>query len=145
MDKKRSLRVLSRNAQETKAIGRTLAKFLKAGDIVAVEGPLGAGKTTLVQGLAKGLGVRSEKSISSPTFVLMHEYHGREKIYHLDWYRLEKVQDADAAMAEECFNARAITLVEWSERGGSLIPKNAIRVRIRHAGADHRRVEMSFP
>ena len=130
---------------ETKKIGKTLGKFLRAGDVLALAGELGAGKTTLVQGIAKGLGVMDEKSVSSPTFVLTHEYQGREKIYHLDWYRLSRVRGADAEMAEEYFSSGAVTLVEWPEKGKSLLPPQTVFVEILHRGNNRRALLFSFP
>ena len=135
----------SHSAAETKKIGRALAKFLKAGDVVALEGNLGSGKTTLVKGIARGLGVASERTVSSPTFVLIHEYHGREKIFHLDWYRLKSLPDIDADLAGECFNAGGVTLVEWPERGEKILPARRWRVRLSHRGPKSRRLMVSPP
>ena len=123
----------------TKRAARSLAKDLKRGDVLALYGDLGAGKTTFVKGLAKGLGVRSEKDVSSPTFVLIHEYAGKERIFHLDWYRLTAVGGADAEFAQECFPA-GITLIEWPERGRDLLPRKRIEVRIRRLGPTERRI-----
>lgn len=143
--KNKTIHMISHNASETKAIGYSLAKFLKAGDVVTLQGPLGAGKTTLVKGLARGLGVRSEKNVSSPTFVLAHEYKGRLPIFHLDWYRLRKVAGSDADTAEECFLSGGVTIVEWPERGKDLIPKSAFCLTLSHAGVDRRRVVLRVP
>ena len=136
---------VSRSVAQTKKIGADLAKKLKKSDVVALRGELGAGKTTLVKGIAKGLGVRSEKLVSSPTYVLIHEYKGRDKVYHLDWYRLKAVQDSDAEFARECFDSDGVTLVEWPERGKKLLPKRAVRILISHEGPTARRIEMVFP
>ncbi len=134
---------VSRSASETKRIGRELARRLMAGNVVALYGELGAGKTTLVQGIAEGLGVRSGGEVSSPTFVVIHEYVGKFKIHHLDWYRLKKVKGVDAAMAEECFYSNGVTLVEWPERGEDLLPQKHIEIRIRHQGPTIRAIEMT--
>ena len=141
----KTLQLISHSAAETKKIGRILAKFLKAGDVVALEGGLGAGKTTLVKGIAKGLGVASERAVSSPTFVLVHEYHGREKIFHLDWYRLKSLADTDADLAGECFALPAVTLVEWPERGEDILPMRRWRIRMSHRGPMSRRLVVSPP
>ena len=133
----------TKSALETKKIGVQLGKKLKAGDVVALHGELGSGKTTLVKGIAKGLGVRGEKTVSSPTFVLVHEYKGRVPVYHIDWYRLDKVTGQDAQSAEECFDSKAVTLVEWAERGKELLPKNCMQVRLGHGGADKRTIHIS--
>ncbi len=133
------------SAEKTKRIGRIIGKHLLPGAVVTLQGELGAGKTTLVKGIAKGLGLASEKIVSSPTFVLIHEYTARKKIYHIDWYRLRSVEGADEALAEECFASDSITLVEWPERGKSLIPLNAVAIRISHRGFCSRSLEIFFP
>ena len=139
------LTLISDSASKTKRIGRLLGKHLTPGAVVALQGELGAGKTTLAKGIAKGLGVASERSVSSPTFVLIHEYAGRGRVFHLDWYRLGRVEGADEAMAEECFASGGVTLVEWPERGGSLLPALAVRVRLAHHGPKSRTIAVSFP
>jgi tRNA threonylcarbamoyladenosine biosynthesis protein TsaE len=134
----------SRSAADTKKIGRVLGKHLKAGDVVALQGALGAGKTTITKGIAAGLGFKKERSVASPTFVLMHEYQGRERIRHLDWYRLKKVTGPDAELLEESLSS-GVTLIEWPERGKALLPKDAWSVLIEHRGADARRLTLRVP
>lgn len=136
-------RILSRSPQETKKIGLRIGRRLSAGDVVALRGPLGSGKTTLVKGIARGLGHRGEKDILSPTFVVIHEYAGREKIFHLDWYRLSSVRGVDKELAEECFAAAAVTLVEWPERGLGLLPKDRIEVTLAHRGENSRAIRIA--
>lgn len=132
----------SQSAQDTIKIGQEIAKTLKPGDVVVLSGELGAGKTTLVKGIAKGLGVKNESEVSSPTFALIHEYRGRVKIYHLDWYRIDKVQGDDAEMAEECFASEGITFVEWPERGKGVLPKKYTSIRIQHKGPSEREIHV---
>ena len=136
---------VSHSAAQTIRIGRIFGRSLKAGDVVALQGKLGAGKTTLVKGIAKGLGLSSAKLVSSPTYALIHEYQGQKKIYHLDWYRLNHVKGADAEFARECFDSDGVTLVEWPERGAKLLPKGTVRVRISHQGPSTRRLQVVFP
>lgn len=131
------MEILSKSAAQTKKIGARIGRALKTGDVVALTGDLGAGKTTLVKGIAAGLGVK-EKDVASPTFVLIHEYEGRKKIYHIDWYRLKEISSTDRLLAEDCFNADAITLVEWADRALDLLPKHAIRVELKHKGESER-------
>ena len=109
---------------------------------MALEGPLGAGKTTLIKGIAKGLGVKDENEVISPTFVLIHEYEAREKIFHVDWYRLSKIKGQDRLLAEECFNANAVTLVEWADRGKDIFPKGFIHIILKYQGPDKRSLEI---
>jgi tRNA threonylcarbamoyladenosine biosynthesis protein TsaE len=136
-----SIQLKSESAAETKKIGEALGKFLQAGDVVALEGELGAGKTTMVKGIAKGLGVRgSDEEVLSPTFTLIHEYEGREKIFHIDWYRLESVKGVDALQANECFSSGAVTLVEWPGRGKKILPDEKIWITLLHHGETGRKV-----
>ena len=133
------------SSAETQKVGKELAKRLVSGDVVALRGPLGAGKTTLVKGIAKGLGLRSAKLVSSPTYVLIHEYQGRKKIYHLDWYRLKTVRNSDAEFAEECFDSDGVTLIEWPERGKQLLPKRTTHVTLHHKGPTQRQIRIVQP
>ena len=144
MKKKKAYSWRSNSALETKKIGKTIAGLLMPGDVVALRGALGAGKTTLVQGIARGLGVSSKEVVSSPTFVVIHQHEGKWTVYHLDWYRLDKVEGVDAAFAEECFHAGGVTLVEWPERGKNILPKNHIQIEILHAGPSVRRLSLAW-
>ena len=136
------IKLKTNSAEETLKVGEKIGKLLKAGDIVALEGPLGAGKTTLVKGIAKGLGVKDEREVVSPTFVLIHEYEARERIYHMDWYRLSKVEGQDRLLAEECFNSRGVTLVEWADRGKDIFPKDFIEIILKYKGPEGRVLEI---
>ena len=137
------MRFHSHSAAETIRFGKKLGRKLRAGDVVTLSGELGSGKTTLVKGLAEGLGVPSDKEVSSPTFVLIHEYRGREKIYHLDWYRLKRVAGEDRFLAEECFQDSAVTLIEWPDRGRDLIPRKHWEIRLRHVSPKERMLEVA--
>jgi tRNA threonylcarbamoyl adenosine modification protein YjeE len=133
---------VSRSEAETKKIGALFARRLRAGDVVALYGELGAGKTTLVKGIARGLGVKSGTQVLSPTFVVIHEYAGRLNVHHLDWYRLKKVEGVDEALALECFDSQGVVLVEWPQRGEKLLPENTIRIKICHKGPTTRLMEV---
>ena len=133
------------SAGQTRDLGESFGRSLKPGDVVALEGDLGAGKTTFVKGAAEGLGIKNPDDVSSPTFTMIHEYKGRIKIYHLDWYRLSVVRGQDALLSEECFSKDAVTFVEWPQRGRNLLPQGHLRVRIRHEGGDQRMVEIEKP
>lgn len=134
-------RLVSISAAQTRQIGRQIGKQLRPGQVVAVSGNLGAGKTTLIQGIVKGLG--SPRMASSPTFTLIHEYEGRVRIYHLDWYRLGEVSGTDRALALECLdNSEAVTLIEWPERGKNFLPPDAIRIRLTSPDARRRKISL---
>jgi len=128
----------SDSAQETQALGRKLARLLKAGDVLGLRGPLGSGKTTFMQGLARGM--KCDEQPSSPTFVLAQTYHGaRMKIHHLDFYRL-KEQEALAIGLDDFYRDHAVTAIEWMERARHLLPRERLDVIFQYAGADQRKI-----
>lgn len=118
--------IRSTSAEETEALGERLGGLLAAGDMVALYGDLGAGKTTLVRGLARGLG--SPDRVSSPTFVLMHVYDGRLPVYHFDAYRLSGPSDLLGIGAEEYLEGDGVAVVEWSERALGILPEERLDV-----------------
>ena len=107
-------RIESRSPDETREIGERLAARLGAGDVVACIGELGAGKTCLIQGLARGLGVTSE--VTSPTFVLVNQYRGRLPVYHLDAYRTLSLTELADIGVEEMLHGDGVTVVEWADK-----------------------------
>ena len=113
--------ITSRSVDETLAVGERLARELQRGAVLALHGDLGAGKTALVKGLARGLGCRAE--VTSPTFTLIHEYRGgRLPLYHVDLYRLETPAQALAIGLEEYLPGDGVTVIEWPERVRDLLP-----------------------
>ena len=133
---------LTTSAGETEEAGARLAAELRPGDVVLVSGELGAGKTTLVRGAARALGVT--EPVTSPTFVVGHLYEGAAaRVAHLDLYRLAGLEDEDPGLLEPYFGDDTISFVEWPEHGGDggLRPATH-RVRLEHAGGDRRRIEV---
>lgn len=122
------LMCLSRNPRETRDIGKKLGKLLQGGDLVALNGDLGAGKTTLIQGIA--LGLNSKDHVSSPSFSLIKEYSGEKPIYHFDLYRLIKAEEFEDLGYEEYFNGNGITLIEWAEKIKYFLPESMLLIRI---------------
>lgn len=127
----RSLAVTSRSVEETRILGASLAPMLVSGDVVSLSGDLGAGKTTFVQGLAAAMGVRTR--VTSPTFALVHEYHGRYRIVHVDVYRLDSWQEVFDLGFEELIDPEAVMLVEWGEALAPLLPRSHLAVDIRRS------------
>ena len=127
---------------ETWEVARQLAATLKAGDVVCLEGDLGAGKTTFTQGLAAALGVRGR--VNSPTFCIVQEHEspsGDVLLVHMDLYRLQGEADVLAIGWEDYLDRGAIMVVEWPERAGTLIPKSAARVEFRFLeGEENRKI-----
>lgn len=131
--------ILSSSIEETISIGRDFAKELKPGDVVCLKGDLGAGKTHFVKGLAAYFGVE-EDQVSSPTFTLINEYKGTTPVYHFDCYRLKNEQEALEIGAEEYFYGDGISVVEWPEKIGNLIPPDAVWLTIRHTDKNKREI-----
>jgi tRNA threonylcarbamoyladenosine biosynthesis protein TsaE len=127
---------------ETIALGRRLAAALQPGDVVALYGDLGAGKTHLVKGICAGLGV-APAAVTSPTFTLVNEYRGDLPVFHFDAYRVERPDEFFDLGYEDYFFGDGVSLVEWPERVEGLIPPEAIRLRLAHGGGDVRRVEVA--
>ena len=123
---------VTRTDEETRAVGEALGRRLAPGDVVCLEGPLGAGKTTLAQGIARGLGV--EEVVNSPTFTLVQEYAGRHPVYHLDVYRLSRPEEAADLAIEELRAAGGVLLIEWPERIASLLPADRLEIRLEPQG-----------
>ncbi len=129
---------------DTEALGAELAAGLHAGDLVLVRGELGAGKTTLVRGAARALGV--EDPVTSPTFGIGHRYRARDlTVAHLDLYRLQGLSHEDPALLEDYLGADRIAFVEWPEADAPALREAAMRVTLAHAGGDRRRVEVEGP
>lgn len=129
----------TRSADETVALGRALAARLAPGDVVALFGDVGAGKTHFTRGLAAGLGAPDD--VASPTFTLVHEYGGGPvAVYHLDLYRLEGADAFFAIGGADYLDPDGVTVIEWPERIGDALPAYAIRLRLDHLGGDARRV-----
>jgi tRNA threonylcarbamoyladenosine biosynthesis protein TsaE len=127
------------SAGETAALGRTLARQLKPGDVVALSGQLGSGKTCFVQGVCEALGVRTH--VGSPTFTLINEYPAPfGTVVHIDLYRISSMRELAALGIQEYFTERCICLVEWPELAGPLLPPGHFTVGFRHGGGDTERV-----
>ncbi len=120
------LYVLVNSPEETLELGEAIGHELSRGSIVALTGELGAGKTVLVKGIAKGLGVLEEPT--SPTYVIMNVYEGSVTLYHFDLYRLSSEVDLEAIGYEEYFFGDGVSVVEWAERAQGLFPENTIDI-----------------
>ncbi len=129
-------RLISPHPSATRAFGERLGAAASAGDVIALSGPLGAGKTELARGVARGLGVVDP--VSSPTFVLIAEHEGRLPFFHLDCYRLAGPRDALGAGLLDERRADGVTVVEWAERLGSALPAGRLEIRLDGSGDDPR-------
>lgn len=135
-----------RSANETLAAGRALGELLVPGDVVALCGQLGAGKTQFVKGLALGLSVPSDEPVVSPTFVLVREYFGRLKLYHLDAYRLGSSAELEALGWEEMLaDEAAVVALEWADRVAAALSASACRIELAHVAPDVRSLHVIWP
>jgi tRNA threonylcarbamoyladenosine biosynthesis protein TsaE len=136
-------RVETASASETEALGAELAATLAPGDVVLVEGELGAGKTTLVRGAGRALGVRGP--VTSPTFTIGQRYSGFVPVSHLDLFRIGELEDEDPSLLDDYIAADTITFVEWPPARDEALRRIgtvALRVRLSHAGGDRRTIEI---
>lgn len=123
-------------AADTVALGARLAAACRVGDVLALNGPLGAGKTTLVHGLAAALGVVGP--VPSPTFVIVREHLGRLPLYHIDAYRLSDADEASACGIDELLPSDGVSVVEWAERIAELLPPETLTVTLQIVGTGRR-------
>lgn len=126
----------------TEALGRRLGGLLFPGAVVALIGPLGAGKTQLVRAIAQGLGLTDSRAVSSPTFVLLHEYPASLPVYHFDAYRLSGTADFDDLGAQEYLEGDGVCLVEWGDRVVGCLPADYLRIELAITGETTRRAQL---
>ena len=142
MDPRAAATLTTKSADETLELGRRAGQLAEAGDVLALSGPLGAGKTVFAKGVGEGLGVRSV--VNSPTFILMNEHEGRLRLFHIDAYRLEDVDEAAAAGLLDQRQAEGVTVIEWAERIRDLLPAERLDVTL-EIEAEGRRVVRLAP
>lgn len=134
--------LVSHSSLHTERIGERIARLARPGDVLALWGELGAGKTQLTKGVAGGLGLDAS-DISSPTFVILHEhYGGRMPLFHIDLYRLEG-QDLGTTGWEETLDSGGITVIEWPDRASANLPADRVDIRLEHIADTKRRVVIS--
>ena len=122
---------VSNNWHETYRLGEKLAQFLHAGDVVALSGELGTGKTVMIKGICNGLHVK--EPVTSPSFTLVQEYSGRIPVFHFDFYRLEIIHEIEKLDLDYYFQMDGVCLIEWGEKGEPLLPKETLFIRIDRA------------
>ena len=132
--------VETHSVSETEALGERLAKCLSSGSVVALYGDLGAGKTALVRGMARGLEIT--ESVSSPTFTIVNEYPGHPGLFHFDLYRLKNAEELYAIGWEDYLDRDGVCVVEWSENAPEAFPEDTVRVYIDRLGDTDRRIRV---
>jgi len=133
------------SAEETTELGRRLAGEITPGTIVLLRGELGAGKTTLVKGIAEGFHAALAADVTSPTFTLIHEYRGPEvTLYHIDLYRVDTQRELDTLGLDDLMEPNAILLIEWGEKFERFARERDVEIAIEHLGGDNRRVVLKI-
>src|SRR5215472_11661714 len=131
------------SSDETTEVGRQLAAQLKPGTIVLLRGDLGAGKTTLVKGIAEAFQAAEPDSVTSPTFTLIHEYRGpRVTVYHIDLYRVDTLRELDTLALDDLMGANSILLIEWGEKFERFARERDVEIAIEHRSSDARTVRI---
>lgn len=144
------IELLSQSEDETRAVAQRLAERLRPGDVVALDGPLGAGKTCFVRGLAEGLGIDGS-TVSSPTFILCQEYESAAvdrpvTLAHLDGYRLSSPDELETVGFDEMVEAGDVIIaLEWADRFGEALPEQRIDIELMHLGEHERRIRITAP
>jgi tRNA threonylcarbamoyladenosine biosynthesis protein TsaE len=138
-----SLQVMSRNSIDTEMLGEHVGRLLEAGDIVCLYGELGSGKTVLTKGMARGLEVTPERAVRSPSFVLMHRYHGRVPMYHADLYRLDGPTDIEDIGLRECLGGDGVAVIEWADKLDASLPAERLEITIAHQTEETRLITIT--
>ncbi len=139
----KTLSITSSSVEQTIELGRLIGSKLKEGDVVALIGQLGSGKTYLTKGIAEGLGVTDKKAIKSPSFVLINEYHGRVPVYHIDAYRLQDSADMFTLGSDEIFWGNGVSIIEWADRVASSLPAEYLKITLSIISPSVRSIEIS--
>lgn len=127
--------ITSRSAGETMELGRRIGSRLRGGEVFAICGPLGSGKTHLIKGIAAGAGAQNSENVTSPTFVIVNQYSGRFDIYHIDAYRIESLAEFEMLGFDDFCYPESVVLIEWADKIEPVIHDiDTIRIDLAHAG-----------
>lgn len=137
------IEAITKSDAETMLFSEKLGRHAQPGDLFAVTGDLGAGKTVFAKGIAKGLEVPEE--ITSPTFTLLETYDGRLMFYHFDLYRIENRNEFNNLNFEEYWEGAGVSVVEWADKAAGLLPLNSINVNIEYLSENERRIAIEYP
>ncbi|MBI4310617.1 MAG: tRNA (adenosine(37)-N6)-threonylcarbamoyltransferase complex ATPase subunit type 1 TsaE [Chloroflexi bacterium] len=140
MNEGAALVITTHSAEETQALGEALGRAAQPGDLILLSGPLGAGKTCLVQGIARGLDVHGP--VRSPTFVLATQHPGRLTLFHIDLYRLDSVLEAADLGLDDYIDGGGVCVVEWAEKAFGAFPQEHLLIELQHLGPEDRRITL---
>jgi tRNA threonylcarbamoyladenosine biosynthesis protein TsaE len=136
----KSLKLATHSPEETRALGVRLGELAEPGDIFLLSGNLGTGKTCLTQGIAWGLG--SQEYALSPTFVLMRELKGRLTLYHIDLYRLDRIEEISDLGLDDYLYGQGLSVIEWAEKGIAVLPSEHLLIKIDYLSDNERSLEL---
>ncbi len=141
MDQKnKKVEIISKSERQTRELARSIGEKLGAGDVLALSGELGSGKTCFTGGLARGLGVDKKYQITSPTFTLINEYPARCTLYHFDVYRIKNYSEFEGLGYEEYFCGAGVTVIEWAEKIAKLLPANTLFIHFEYCDEQTRKI-----
>jgi tRNA threonylcarbamoyladenosine biosynthesis protein TsaE len=143
--KNTKIEIISHSVKQTMEIACLLGGKLREGDVLALSGELGSGKTCFTGGLARGLGVSEKYQITSPTFTLINEYPARCKLYHFDLYRLNRYSELEDLGYEEYFSSEGVVVIEWAEKIAQVLPAGTFFINFEYLDEDTRRIEIKGP
>ncbi|MEN6383946.1 MAG: tRNA (adenosine(37)-N6)-threonylcarbamoyltransferase complex ATPase subunit type 1 TsaE [Phycisphaerales bacterium] len=139
-----SQEIISESIEQTFEIGKKIGKILEPGKVVCLSGTLGAGKTTLIKGIAQGAGAKNRQQVNSPTFVIVNEYEGRFHIYHIDAYRINSIKEFQGLGFEDYIGPESIVLIEWADKVEEALKGfERIFIEMRHNGPNSRIIEIT--
>src|SRR5690242_21727164 len=131
------------SADETTELGRKLSTEIKPGSVVLLRGDLGAGKTTMVKGIAEGFHAAKAEDVTSPTFTLIHEYRGPAvTLFHIDLYRIDTQRELDTLALDDLMSPQSILLIEWGEKFARFAKERDVEIAIEHGGDENRRITL---
>jgi len=134
--------LVSTSHQHTTRLGQAIGHVLRGGETIALYGPLGAGKTALIRGIAVGLNA-SPTAVTSPTFVVIHEYGGRLPLAHVDLYRIRSPRELESTGLIEYFSGQTVTAIEWADKGLIALPQDRIEIALNHRAARSRTIQLN--
>jgi len=135
---------LTHSAEETAELGRRLAPELSPPKLVVLRGTLGAGKTTLIKGIAEGFRAASQENVTSPTFTLIHEYRGPGvNVYHVDLYRVDTQRELDTLGLDDLFDEDSVVLIEWGEKFARFLRERDVEITIERLGENERKIKVA--
>lgn len=134
---------VTKSLEESIALGKKIGSKLRPGDIVGFYGELGSGKTTMIKGVAMGLGVKEQDIVKSPSFIMINEYKGRYPIYHIDLYRVRNIEEVLSIGFEDYLYGDGVCLIEWAEKAEGQLPENIIKIEFESVSLTERKINIT--